>query len=110
MSVKIRPMTDLAKKMDEIEALCIDQNLPVYITKKGTERLVVLGHENYEALMKEVQELKDLKALYESLLKTAGESQREEGKDANEFLDELESELRETDDDDRRNTGKKVSG
>jgi PHD/YefM family antitoxin component YafN of YafNO toxin-antitoxin module len=102
MSIKIRPMTDLAKKMDEIETLCIDQSIPVYITKKGSERLVVLGHEYYENLVRELDELKEQNELYASLIQAAGESRRGEGKDFNEFIDELESELRETIADDQQ--------
>ena len=107
MSVKIRPMTDLAKKMDEIENLCINQNLPVYITKKGSERLVVLGHEYYENLIKDLEELKEQKDLYESLIQAANESRRGEGKEINEFMDELEAELREMSDDEQN--ARKVS-
>ena len=95
MGVKIRPMTDLAKKMDEIEDLCINQNLPVYITKKGSERLVVLGHEKYENLIAELARLKEENALYQSLIQAAGESRRGEGREINDFMNELESELQE---------------
>lgn len=99
MTVKIRPMTDLAKKMDEIEELCIKQNLPVYITKKGSERLVVLGHEHYEALMQELEQMKEQNMLYASLIQAAGESRRGEGKEINEFMDELDADLKGIEDD-----------
>jgi PHD/YefM family antitoxin component YafN of YafNO toxin-antitoxin module len=95
MTVKIRPMTDLSKKMDEIEALCIEQGLPVYITKKGTERLVVLGHENYENLVKEVEELKEEVELYKKLIQAEGESRRGEGHDFDEVLNEIDDEIME---------------
>lgn len=105
MSVKIRPMTDLAKKMDEIEDLCITKNLPVYITKKGSERLVVLGHENYESIISELKKVKEENGLYKSLIQAASESRRGEGKEINDFLDELDSELREREDDERKVSG-----
>lgn len=102
-------MTDLAKKMDEIEHFCLVENLPVYITKKGTGRLVVLGHENYEDLMSQVEKLKEENELYKSLIQSAGESRRGESRDINDVLDELDAELREREDDDEQNE-RKVSG
>ena len=52
--IKIRPMTDLAKMMNEIEELCITQNLSIFITKNGAERLVVRSHDHYEKLQAEL--------------------------------------------------------
>lgn len=98
MKAIIRPMTDLAKKMDEIEHFCITESLPVYITKKGTGRLVVLGHENYENLMSELEKFKEENELYKSLIQAAGESRRGESRDVNDVLDELDAELRERED------------
>lgn len=109
MKAIIRPMTDLAKKMDEIEHFCITESLPVYITKKGTGRLVVLGHANYEILMSELEKIKEENELYKSLIQAAGESRRGESRDVNDVLDELDAELREREDDDRQ-TERKVSG
>ncbi|VBB08583.1 Hypothetical protein LUCI_3861 [Lucifera butyrica] len=107
MKAIIRPMTDLAKKMDEIEHFCITQSLPVYITKKGTGRLVVLGHENYENLISELEKFKEENELYKSLIQAAGESRRGESQDVNDVLDELDAELREREDGDRE---QQVSG
>ncbi|WP_371380406.1 type II toxin-antitoxin system Phd/YefM family antitoxin [Sporomusa aerivorans] len=109
MKAIIRPMTDLAKKMDEIEHFCITESLPVYITKKGTGRLVVLGHENYENLMSELEKFKEENELYKSLIQAAGESRRGESRDVNDVLDEIDAELREREDDDRQ-TERKISG
>ncbi|SDF45612.1 hypothetical protein [Sporolituus thermophilus] len=105
MRVKIRPMTDLAKKMDEIEDLCINKNLPVYITKKGSERLVVLSHEKYESLVADLERLKEENELYQSLIQAAGESRRGEGREINDFMNELDNEIRELADD-AKNTRK----
>ena len=107
--VVIRPMTDLAKKMDEIEAF-IDQHIPVYITKKGTGRLVVVGHEHFESITAELDKLREENELYKSLIKAAGESRRGEGVDFNDFMDEVDDELRDMEDDEERQSGRKISG
>ena len=102
MSVKIRPMTDLSKKMHEIEDLCINQSLPVYITKKGSERLVVLGHESYENLVDELENLRQQNGIYEKLIQAASESRNGLGRDFNDVMDEIDAELLETIEDERK--------
>lgn len=42
---KIRPISDLRNKTDEIASLCHESGEPVYITKNGREDLVVLRDE-----------------------------------------------------------------
>jgi prevent-host-death family protein len=81
--IKIRPMTDLSKRMNEIEELCVSQNLPVFITKNGAERLVVMSHEHYEGLQAELE-------LYKRLITAESESRRGEMLDFNQVMNEKE--------------------
>ena len=53
--MQIVPMRDL-KNTVEIERLCADQNGPVFVTKNGYGRLVVMDIDYYERTMKKVVE------------------------------------------------------
>lgn len=86
--IKIRPMTDLSKRMNEIEELCVSQNLPVFITKNGAERLVVMSHEHYEELQAELE-------LYKRLIAAEGESRRGEMLDFNQVMNDIDSTIKE---------------
>ena len=86
--IKIRPMTDLAKKMNEIEELCVTQNLPVFITKNGSEKLVIMSHEYYEKLQAEIE-------MYRKLIIAEGESRRDEMLDFNQVMDDIDATIKE---------------
>ena len=53
--MRIVPMRDL-KNTVEIERLCADENGPVFVTKNGYGRLVVMDIDYYERTMKKVVE------------------------------------------------------
>ena len=55
--MQIVPMRDL-KHTVEIERRCAEENGPVFVTKNGYGRLVVMDIEYYERTMKEIEELK----------------------------------------------------
>lgn len=48
----IRPCADLRNNYNEISKICHETNEPMYITKNGTNDLVVLSDEAYENLKK----------------------------------------------------------
>lgn len=48
----IRPSADLRNNYNEISKLCHKTNEPIYITKNGTNDLVVLSDEAYENIVK----------------------------------------------------------
>lgn len=52
----IRPCADLRNSYNEISKICHETNEPVYITKNGTNDLVVLSDEAYENLKIENKE------------------------------------------------------
>ena len=66
--MKIIPMRDL-KNTVEVERLCAEENGPVFVTKNGHGRLVVMDIDYYEKTMRKMDEattildgLKDVKS------------------------------------------------
>lgn len=66
--MKIIPMRDL-KNTVEVERLCAEENGPVFVTKNGYGRLVVMDLDYYEKTMRKMDEattildgLKDIKS------------------------------------------------
>lgn len=55
--MKIIPMRDL-KNTVEVERCCVAENGPVYVTKNGYGRLVVMDINYYEHTMKKMYEAK----------------------------------------------------
>ena len=51
----IRPCADLRNNYNEISKICHETKEPIYITKNGTNDLVVLSDETYENIIKESQ-------------------------------------------------------
>lgn len=65
--MKIIPMRDL-KNTVEVERLCAEENGPVFVTKNGHGRLVVMDIDYFEKIMRKMDEattiqdgLKDVK-------------------------------------------------
>lgn len=57
--MQIIPIRDL-KDTTEIERRCAEENGPVYITKNGYGRLVVMDIEYYERIMRKMYEAKSV--------------------------------------------------
>ena len=57
--MKIIPMRDL-KNTVEIERLCAEENGPVFVTKNGYGRLVVMEIDYYEKTMRKMDEAKTI--------------------------------------------------
>lgn len=55
----IMPMRDL-KNTVEVEKKCIEANGPVFVTKNGYGRLVVMDLDYYEQIMRQVYEAKQV--------------------------------------------------
>ena len=58
-SMKIIPMRDL-KNTVEVERLCAEENGPVFVTKNGYGRLVVMDIDYYEKTMRKMDEAKTI--------------------------------------------------
>ena len=59
--MKIIPMHDL-KNTVEVERLCAEENGPVFVTKNGCGRLVVMDIDYYEKTMSKMDESKTILA------------------------------------------------
>ena len=59
--MQIIPMRDL-KNTVEIERLCAETNGPVFVTKNGYGRLVVMDIDYYERAMQQMFEAKEIEA------------------------------------------------
>jgi PHD/YefM family antitoxin component YafN of YafNO toxin-antitoxin module len=57
--MQIIPMRDL-KNTVEVERRCAEENGPVFVTKNGYGRLVVMDIEYYERTMQKMQEAKTI--------------------------------------------------
>ena len=57
--MKIIPMRDL-KNTVEVERLCAEENGPVFVTKNGYGRLVVMDIDYYEKTMRKMDETKTI--------------------------------------------------
>lgn len=57
--MKIIPMRDL-KNTVEVERLCAEENGPVFVTKNGYGRLVVMDLDYYEKTMRKMDETKTI--------------------------------------------------
>lgn len=55
----IMPMRDL-KNTVEVEKKCIEANGPVFVTKNGYGRLVVMDLDYYEQIMRQIYEAKQV--------------------------------------------------
>lgn len=55
----IRPCADLRNNYNEISKICHETKEPMYITKNGTNDLVVLSDEAYEEIVKYKQETEE---------------------------------------------------
>ena len=64
--MQIIPMRDL-KNTVEIERRCAEENGPVYVTKNGYGRLVVMDIEYYERTMRKMYEAQALIAVMEDV-------------------------------------------
>ena len=57
--MKIIPMHDL-KNTAEVERLCAEENGPVFVTKNGCGRLVVIDIDFYDKTMRKINEVKTI--------------------------------------------------
>ncbi len=55
----IRPCADLRNNYNEISKICHETKEPMYITKNGTNDLVILSDEAYEELTKGLEETEE---------------------------------------------------
>ena len=80
---KIRPISDLRNKANEISDFCREEHEPVYITKNGTGDMVILNIDEYERQLM-------LLSLYGNLSEAEAEvNNGEEGEEFSAFAKKL---------------------
>lgn len=53
----IRPVTELQRKVGELSRLAKETKEPIYLTKNGAERLVLIDSDTFAALQKRAEEM-----------------------------------------------------
>ena len=66
MKTIIRPISELSKRMADVEAFVIEQDTPVHLTKNGSNHMVVMSSSHYEKILSKM-------SMYENLLRSEGQ-------------------------------------
>ena len=56
----IRPISELSKRMADVEALVVEQDTPVHLTKNGSNHLVIMSSSRYEMMQAKIGMLENL--------------------------------------------------
>ena len=67
MSTRIVTVSELKIKLGALMAELEEQGVPLYITQYGKPRAVLARYDEYEALLKKIEDLEDILAMRESL-------------------------------------------
>jgi prevent-host-death family protein len=67
MPTRIITVSDLKVKLGALMAELEEQGIPLYVTRYGKPKAVLARYDEYEALIKKVEDLEDVLALKESL-------------------------------------------
>lgn len=62
----IRPISELSKRMADVEAFAIEQDTPVHLTKNGSNHMVIMSSSHYEKMLAKI-------SMYENLLRSEAE-------------------------------------
>lgn len=62
----IRPISELSKRMADVEAFAIEQDTPVHLTKNGSNHMVIMSSSHYEKMLAKIN-------MYENLLRSEAE-------------------------------------
>ncbi|SFM26575.1 type II toxin-antitoxin system Phd/YefM family antitoxin [Pelosinus propionicus] len=62
----IRPISELSKRMADVEAFVIGQDTPVHLTKNGYNHMVIMSSNHYEKISAKIN-------MYENLLRSEAE-------------------------------------
>jgi len=88
MKTIIRPISEVSRKITEIESITIEQNTPVHLTKNGSNHLVIMSNSYYENLIAQMN-------LYENLLRSEIDLRRGKTLPLDIALSEIDQHLKE---------------
>lgn len=67
MSTRIITVSELKVKLGALMAELEERGVPLYVTQYGKPKAVLARYDEYEALLKKVEDLEDMLAMKESL-------------------------------------------
>lgn len=67
MTTRIVTVSELKVKLGELMAELEERGVPLYVTQHGKPKAVLARYDEYEALLRKVEDLEDLLAMKESL-------------------------------------------
>jgi len=67
MSTRIVTVSELKAKLGVLMAELDEQGVPLYVTQHGKPKAVLARYDEYEALLRKLEDLEDLLAMKESL-------------------------------------------
>ena len=67
MPTRIVTVSELKVKLNALMAELEGQGIPLYVTQYGKPKAVLIRYDEYEALLKKVEDLEDMLAMKESL-------------------------------------------
>lgn len=67
MSTRIVTVSELKVKLGALMAELEERGVPLYVTQYGKPKAVLARYDEYEALLKKVEDLEDMLAMKESL-------------------------------------------
>lgn len=67
MATRIITVSELKVKLGALMAELEEQGVPLYVTQYGKPKAVLARYDEYEALLKKVEDLEDMLAMKESL-------------------------------------------
>ena len=74
MATRIITVTELKTRLGELINELEEQGVSIYVTQHGKPKAVFSPYDEYEALLKKIEDLEDMLAMKESLAAPEGES------------------------------------
>ncbi|HBS59299.1 MAG TPA: prevent-host-death protein [Firmicutes bacterium] len=87
-SIIIRPVTELTKNAKEIEQICLEDSLPVFLTKNGSNHMVIMSHDYYEQQQAQI-------ALLQKLLKQTLDARNGKTHNVRDVLERIQNKIEE---------------
>lgn len=67
MTTRIVTVSELKAKLAALMDELVERGIPLYVTQHGKPRAVLASYDEYEAMLKKIEDLEDLLAIKESL-------------------------------------------
>ena len=96
----IRPISELSKRMADVEAFAVEQDTPVHLTKNGSNHMVIMSSSHYEMMLTKI-------GMLENLLRSEAEIRQGKSIPVNMALGEIDQYLKERQ---HAQSGQKIPG